>query len=80
MELKNGETYNGNLVSVDQYMNLQLSDVICTSKVRLTICIGSRAAFCSRRRIFTGLLRDTGCFMQLRFYALEKLVDLWRSS
>ena len=32
MELKNGETYNGNLVSVDQYMNLQLSDVVCTSK------------------------------------------------
>ena len=32
VELKNGETYNGNLVSVDQYMNLSLSDVICTSK------------------------------------------------
>jgi small nuclear ribonucleoprotein (snRNP)-like protein len=33
VELKNGETYNGNLVSVDIFMNLQLSDVICTSKV-----------------------------------------------
>jgi small nuclear ribonucleoprotein (snRNP)-like protein len=33
VELKNGETYNGNLVSVDIYMNLQLADVIFTSKV-----------------------------------------------
>ena len=32
MELKNGETYNGNLASVDAYMNLSLKDVICTSK------------------------------------------------
>lgn len=32
VELKSGETYNGQLQSVDIYMNIQLSDVICTSK------------------------------------------------
>lgn len=32
LQLKNGETYNGNLVSCDNYMNLNLSDVICTSR------------------------------------------------
>ena len=34
VELKNGETYNGNLVSCDTWMNLHLREVICTSKVR----------------------------------------------
>lgn len=33
VELKNGETYNGHLVSCDTWMNLKLKDVICTSKV-----------------------------------------------
>ena len=32
VELKNGETYNGTLVSCDNYMNLSLSGVICTSR------------------------------------------------
>eukprot|EP00771_Trimastix_marina_P004230 gnl/Trimastix_PCT/975.p1 GENE.gnl/Trimastix_PCT/975~~gnl/Trimastix_PCT/975.p1 ORF type:complete len:147 (+),score=9.92 gnl/Trimastix_PCT/975:86-526(+) len=32
VELKNGETYNGNLVNCDSWMNLNLSGVICTSK------------------------------------------------
>lgn len=32
VEIKNGETYNGNLSSCDSYMNLHLRDVICTSK------------------------------------------------
>ena len=33
VELKNGETYNGNLASCDTWMNLQLrGEVICTSK------------------------------------------------
>jgi small nuclear ribonucleoprotein (snRNP)-like protein len=34
VELKNGDTYNGHLVSCDNYMNISLADVICTSKVR----------------------------------------------
>jgi len=33
VELKNGETYNGNLVSCDNFMNIHLRDVICTSRV-----------------------------------------------
>ncbi|SPP81609.1 blast:U6 snRNA-associated Sm-like protein LSm4 [Drosophila guanche] len=33
VELKNGETYNGHLVSCDSWMNINLRDVICTSKV-----------------------------------------------
>lgn len=32
VELKTGETYNGNLVAVDTWMNIHLRDVICTSK------------------------------------------------
>ena len=32
IELKNGDTYNGRLVSVNVYMNICLKDVICTSK------------------------------------------------
>ncbi|XP_034128639.1 U6 snRNA-associated Sm-like protein LSm4 [Drosophila guanche] len=32
VELKNGETYNGHLVSCDSWMNINLRDVICTSK------------------------------------------------
>jgi U6 snRNA-associated Sm-like protein LSm4 len=31
VELKSGETYNGHLVSTDAYMNVTVSDVICTS-------------------------------------------------
>ena len=34
VELKNGETYNGHLVSCDSWMNLNLREVVCTSKVR----------------------------------------------
>lgn len=32
VELKNGETYNGHLVNCDSWMNINLRDVICTSK------------------------------------------------
>jgi U6 snRNA-associated Sm-like protein LSm4 len=32
VELKNGETYNGHLVSCDYWMNIYLKEVICTSK------------------------------------------------
>ncbi|CAI5989867.1 unnamed protein product [Closterium sp. NIES-65] len=32
VELKNGETYNGHLVSCDTWMNIHLCEVICTSK------------------------------------------------
>lgn len=32
VELKNGETYNGHLVSCDGWMNICLREVICTSK------------------------------------------------
>lgn len=34
VELKNGDTYNGHLVNCDTYMNINLKEVICTSKVR----------------------------------------------
>lgn len=33
VELKNGDTYNGRLVSCDTWMNITLRDVICTSRV-----------------------------------------------
>lgn len=32
VELKGGDTYNGRLVSFDSWMNMNLTDVICTSK------------------------------------------------
>jgi len=32
VELKNGDTYNGNLVGSDNFMNLALKDVTITSK------------------------------------------------
>ncbi|CAG0913522.1 unnamed protein product [Notodromas monacha] len=32
VELKNGETYNGHLVTCDNWMNIILKDVICTSR------------------------------------------------
>merc|ERR1711865_804757 len=32
VELKGGETFNGRLVSCDSWMNMNLSDVVCTSK------------------------------------------------
>ena len=33
VELKNGDTYNGHLVNCDTWMNINLRDVICTSRV-----------------------------------------------
>ena len=39
VELKNGDTYNGRLVSCDTWMNITLRDVICTSRVRLCGCV-----------------------------------------
>jgi U6 snRNA-associated Sm-like protein LSm4 len=35
VELKNGETLNGHLVSCDTWMNLTLKEVVQTSPVRL---------------------------------------------
>ncbi|KAL6068825.1 U6 snRNA-associated Sm-like protein LSm4 [Balamuthia mandrillaris] len=32
VELKNGETYNGNLVNCDGWMNINLREVVCTSR------------------------------------------------
>ena len=32
VELKNGETYNGHMVNCDNWMNIHLTEVICTSK------------------------------------------------
>ena len=32
IELKNGDTYNGRLVSADTWMNVNLEEVICTSR------------------------------------------------
>uniref|UniRef100_A0A8D8UYD6 U6 snRNA-associated Sm-like protein LSm4 n=1 Tax=Cacopsylla melanoneura TaxID=428564 RepID=A0A8D8UYD6_9HEMI len=32
VELKNGETYNGHLVNCDHWMNINLREVICTSR------------------------------------------------
>ena len=32
IELKNGDTYNGRLVSCNMFMNIYLKDVICTSR------------------------------------------------
>ncbi len=32
MELKNGETYNGQLVNCDPWMNLNLRNVVCTAR------------------------------------------------
>ena len=34
IELKSGETYNGHLVNCDNFMNIMLREVICTSRVR----------------------------------------------
>ncbi len=39
IELKNGDTYNGRLVSCNKFMNICLKDVICTSRVNLFISI-----------------------------------------
>lgn len=44
VELKTGETYNGNLVSCDNFMNVNLRDVIITSKVCLFTTACSRDA------------------------------------
>jgi len=32
VELKNGETFNGTLATCDQFMNMNLEDVTCTSR------------------------------------------------
>ena len=44
VELKSGETYNGNLEKCDNWMNLNLREVICTSRVREHAIALSRAA------------------------------------
>jgi small nuclear ribonucleoprotein (snRNP)-like protein len=47
IELKNGDTYNGRLVKCDMFMNINLRDVICTSKV----CKSPNVAFRSEYRV-----------------------------
>jgi small nuclear ribonucleoprotein (snRNP)-like protein len=39
VELKNGETLNGHLVTCDTWMNLTLKEVVQTSPVRLTFLL-----------------------------------------
>ena len=51
VELKNGETYNGHLVNCDNWMNIQLREVICTSRVSWRICLGRNPLPKSRRSI-----------------------------
>lgn len=46
MELKNGDTYNGTLVSCDSWMNINLKDVICTSRVCVCVCVSVRVFLC----------------------------------
>ena len=38
VELKNGDTYNGKLVNCDSWMNINLQNVIRTSRVWLYPC------------------------------------------
>ena len=47
IELKNGDTYNGRLVSCNIFMNVCLKDVICTSKV--FALLRARKKFCNYR-------------------------------
>lgn len=58
VELKNGETYNGHLVNCDNWMNIQLKEVICTSRVSedgpLIACFYSTAIL--SEGMFTGAL------------------------
>lgn len=46
VELKNGDTYNGHLVNCDTWMNINLRDVICTSRVRCSNCCGMLCFVC----------------------------------
>lgn len=45
VELKNGETLNGHLVSCDTWMNLTLKEVVQTSPVRLATSAQSKVSF-----------------------------------
>ena len=54
VELKTGETYNGNLVSCDNFMNVNLRDVIITSKVRFVNATRARP-------VVDGLGRGASC-------------------
>lgn len=58
VELKNGETYNGHLVSCDNWMNVNLREVICTSRVRSSLytCQG-KYRFTSRLLLTVTILR-----------------------
>jgi hypothetical protein len=46
VELKNGETYNGHLVSCDNWMNINLREVICTSKVNFPLFLNIYLCYC----------------------------------
>ena len=46
VELKNGDTYNGKLVNCDSWMNINLKDVIRTSRVKYSIYIVTYCCIC----------------------------------
>lgn len=61
VELKNGETYNGHLVSCDNWMNINLREVICTSRVKglsISTCRHSRLVTTDLKYVY-GCLRDS---------------------
>jgi small nuclear ribonucleoprotein (snRNP)-like protein len=61
VELKNGETYNGHLVSCDNWMNINLREVICTSRVKgfsISTCRHSRVVTTDLKYVY-GCLRDS---------------------
>ena len=51
VELKNGETYNGHLVSCDNWMNINLREVICTSRVS-GLCCKCMVFPCWRNKVY----------------------------
>lgn len=51
VELKNGETLNGHLVSCDTWMNMTLKEVVQTSPVRFAL--NARARHANTRRTET---------------------------
>ena len=51
VELKNGETLNGHLVTCDTWMNLTLKEVVQTSPVRFPFAGGLMRAWDARTEI-----------------------------
>jgi small nuclear ribonucleoprotein (snRNP)-like protein len=54
IEMKNGDTYNGRLVSCNMFMNICLRDVICTSKVIFEPLIASMDQHAYLSGVYTG--------------------------